>query len=81
MKRPFRAAMLVAFSTFVILSWSGMAAEAASRPPAPYCLRGPTGSNACLYQSLAQCRAAALGTGATCRRNPRYGEKPGRRRR
>lgn len=55
------------------LAMLGQEALARSRPPTPYCLRGPTGGNACAYNTLQQCRLAASGTGGTCMRNPRYG--------
>lgn len=45
---------------------------ARTRPQTPYCLRGPTGGQACLYNTLQQCRMAASGTGGSCHRNPRY---------
>jgi hypothetical protein len=48
-------------------------AQRRSRPETKWCLRGPTGGQACLYNTLEQCRKAAHGTGGSCRRNPRYG--------
>jgi hypothetical protein len=48
-------------------------AQRRSRPETKWCLRGPTGGQACLYNTLDQCRKAAHGTGGSCRRNPRYG--------
>ena len=45
---------------------------ARTRPQTKYCLRGPTGGQACLYNTLQQCRMAASGTGGTCHRNPHY---------
>lgn len=49
--------------------------EARTRPQTKWCLRGPTGSNACLYNTFEQCRLAASGTGGSCMRNPRYGRR------
>jgi len=48
-------------------------AQRRSRPQTEWCLRGPTGSQACLYNTLEQCRKAARGTGGSCMRNPRFG--------
>ena len=48
-------------------------AQRRTRPEAKWCLRGPTGGQACHYNTLEQCRKAAHGTGGVCRRNPRYG--------
>lgn len=48
-------------------------AQRRSRPETKWCLRGPTGGQACLYNTLEQCRKAAQGTGGSCMRNPRYG--------
>lgn len=48
-------------------------AQRRARPEAKWCLRGPTGGQACLYPTFEQCRKAAHGTGGSCRRNPRYG--------
>lgn len=48
-------------------------AQRRTRPETKWCLRGPTGGQACLYNTLEQCRKAAHGTGGVCRRNPRYG--------
>lgn len=45
---------------------------AQARAASKWCLRGPTGSNACLYRTFDQCRTAAHGTGGSCMRNPRY---------
>jgi hypothetical protein len=81
MSRLIGAASLTAVAAAILVVFASAIAEAAPRPPSPYCLRGPTGSTACLYQTFAQCRAAASGTGASCRRNPRYGVKPNPRRR
>lgn len=50
----------------------GGESAARTRPQTPYCLRGPTGGQACLYNTLQQCRAAASGTGGSCHRNPHY---------
>ncbi len=63
------------FALAIGAGWMAMfGAEALARtlPPTPYCLRGPTGGNACAYNTLQQCRLAASGTGGTCMRNPRY---------
>lgn len=48
-------------------------AQRRTRPETKWCLRGPTGGQVCLYNTLEQCRKAAHGTGGVCRRNPRYG--------
>jgi hypothetical protein len=48
-------------------------AQRQARPETKWCLRGPTGGQACLFHTLEQCRKSAHGTGGTCRRNPRYG--------
>jgi hypothetical protein len=48
-------------------------AQRRSRPETKWCLRGPTGGQACAFHTLEQCRKAALGTGSTCMRNPRFG--------
>ena len=47
-------------------------AQRRSRPQTEWCLRGPTGGMACLYNTFDQCRKAAHGTGGSCRRNPRF---------
>lgn len=64
--------LAIGVGLFVIIAGD---AFARSRPEAKFCLRGPTGSNACLYNTLEQCRMAASGTGGSCRRNPRYGAR------
>jgi hypothetical protein len=48
-------------------------AQRRARPETKWCLRGPTGGQACLYHTFEQCRKAAHGTGGSCMRNPRYG--------
>jgi hypothetical protein len=47
-------------------------AQAQWGPPAPWCVRAYDGGTECFYLSLAQCRAAASGTGGDCAVNPRY---------
>jgi hypothetical protein len=63
-----------AIASAAVAALSGPAeAQRRTRPETKWCLRGPTGGQACLYHTLEQCRKAAHGTGGVCRRNPRYG--------
>jgi hypothetical protein len=48
-------------------------AQRRSRPETKWCLRGPTGGQACAFHTLEQCRKAAHGPGGSCLRNPRFG--------
>jgi hypothetical protein len=66
--------LVVAIVSAATIVLSGPAdAQRRARPETKWCLRGPTGGQACLYHTLEQCRKAAHGTGGSCRRNPRYG--------
>ena len=66
-----RGLMILAISAGWLAIVCGESA-ARSRPQTPYCLRGPTGGQACFYNTLQQCRMAASGTGGSCHRNPHY---------
>jgi hypothetical protein len=69
-----RGLLAVAMMTAAIVALPEPAeAQRRVRPEAKWCLRGPTGGQACLYPTFEQCRKAAHGTGGSCRRNPRYG--------
>ena len=63
---------LIAVTVAIVMSILTAPSFAQSRAAAKCCLRGATGSNACLYRTFDQCRTAAHGTGATCMRNSRY---------
>jgi hypothetical protein len=65
--------LAVSLASAVIAVLPELAEAARARAETKWCLRGPTGSNACLYQTLEQCRKAASGTGGSCMRNPRFG--------
>ncbi|MGV3634113.1 MAG: DUF3551 domain-containing protein [Pseudorhodoplanes sp.] len=65
-------AVTIASAATIVLSVPADA-QRRVRPETKWCLRGPTGGQACLYNTLEQCRKAAHGTGGVCRRNPRYG--------
>lgn len=65
-------AVTIVSAAMIVLSESAEA-QRRTRPQSKWCLRGPTGGQACLYQTLEQCRKAAHGTGGSCMRNPRYG--------
>jgi hypothetical protein len=65
--------LTAAFAAAAILALSAPAeAQRRSRPQTEWCLRGPTGGMACLYNTFEQCRKAAHGTGGSCRRNPHF---------
>jgi hypothetical protein len=63
--------LATAFAAAAIVTLSAPA-EAQRRPQTEWCLRGPTGGMACLYNTFDQCRKAAHGTGGSCRRNPHF---------
>ncbi len=66
--------LMAAFTVAAVISLPDPAeAQRRARPEAKWCLRGPTGGQACLYNTLDQCRKAARGTGGSCMRNPRFG--------
>ncbi len=65
--------MVAALVTVTIAALPDPAEAARSRPQTKWCLRGPTGGQACAFHTLEQCRRSAHGTGGSCLRNPRYG--------
>jgi hypothetical protein len=65
--------LMAAIATVAITALPDPAEAARARPQTKWCLRGPTGGQACVYHTLEQCRKAAHGTGGSCMRNPRYG--------
>ena len=70
--RTVKACCLIAVAAAAVMSILPEPAHAQSRAASKWCLRGPSGSSACLYRTFDQCRTAAHGTGATCMRNSRY---------
>lgn len=66
-----RGLLVLAIWAGVFAVW-GEEAAARTRPETKFCLRGPTGSIACRYNTLEQCRMAASGTGGSCMHNSRY---------
>ncbi len=74
MPRLRKAGLLaLAFASAAIVTLPEAAeAQRRTRPQTEWCLRGPTGGMACLYNTFDQCRKAAHGTGGSCRRNPRF---------
>jgi hypothetical protein len=63
----------LAFACAAIMALPAPAeAQRRPRPQTEWCLRGPTGGMACLYNTFDQCRKAAHGTGGSCRRNPHF---------
>ena len=55
---------MVAIATALVAALPETAdAQRRARPETKWCLRGPTGGQACLYHTLEQCRKAAHGTG------------------
>lgn len=68
-----RSALLtIAVATAALAALDRAQAQHRARPVTEWCLRGPSGGIACVYQTLEQCRRTALGAGGSCMRNPRF---------
>lgn len=65
--------LTVAIVAAAIVALPAPAEAARARPEAKWCLRGPTGGQACNFNTLEQCRKTAHGAGGACMRNPRFG--------